>query len=168
MKPVFCLLALALIAPSVVMAQPADWCWDQDDIRAYYQDGLITVIHNATVYNCCPDSFTFQVEQEGAVIRVWEHENLTEACLCLCCYNLSVSLGAPAPGDYTIEFSWSDYETYSWPVVTLPIHVPEGTPPARIDIVETYASPCLETQDVPEPDPDSAESTWGGIKRLFE
>jgi len=162
------LVVLVLFVPSVSFAQ-LTWCLDLDEIRASVQDGAILITHQVAEYNCCPDSFTYEVAQEGGILRVTERENLTLPCYCFCCYDLGVMIHGMAPGDYEIHFSWYDYEYWIWRTELRTVTIPEDLPPGPRPILETFASACLDAQSVPEPgDPDEPPAgTWGRIKSLF-
>ncbi len=164
------LLLTAGLFPSPSSAQGWEWCVDADAFDAFVEDGGIRITHDSALYNCCIEAFVHDVEQEGNVIRVWERELISEPCDCLCCYDLSATVGGVAPGDYWIVYGWRDSEVGEWRFWEQPITVPEGGEPGRADIVESYASDCLNQQSVPEPEEsgDQASPTWGRIKSLFE
>ena len=69
------LLALTTLAPAAV-GQTYLWCEDADLIYAVVDGSTITVVHNATIYNCCPDSFVYTVDQWPNVIYIEEIEVL--------------------------------------------------------------------------------------------
>lgn len=159
---------LVLAIPTVCFAQSA--CENPDSVRAFVEEGNVVVVHENAVYNCCPDEFRYEVEEEEETIRIWEYEVLTTPCDCICCYLLGVTVGDVAPGDHWVEFWWLD-ENAEWTMRTIPVHVREGPPAERADIVSTYSSGCLSNpQNVPEagePD-DETPGTWGRIKALFD
>lgn len=162
------LLVLAAFVPSISYAQYT-WCEGADDVHATIADHAILLLHQAAEYNCCPDSFTYSVSQQGDVLYVTEFEQVTIPCYCLCCYELGTTIRGVAPGDYEIHFAWYDVETWTWVTEILPITVPEDVLPAPHLVADAFASECLEGQSVPEPGApdDPPAETWGRIKTLF-
>ena len=69
------------------------------------------VLHANATYNCCPDDITVSLSVQGSLLRLTEEEILTMPCDCMCCYDVSVAVAGLAPGDYTVEYCWQDYET---------------------------------------------------------
>ena len=154
MKAAVTLLVLLSLGLSTLPASADDfyWCWDADYFTTSVSDGVITVTHHNTIYNCCPDYFEYSVDQQGNVINVFEHEVLSMPCWCYCCYDLPVEIGPVEPGEYTIDFAWEDYESGARHVIldvvveddfrqgseigrSVIVYPPEciGVPPAAID-----------------------------------
>jgi len=145
----------------------ADWCWDMDLVHAIVTGNTITVHHDATVYNCCPTDFVYDVTIEGSDIRVVEHEILEMPCSCLCCYNLSVDIENVPPGEYSLIFVWTDYEQggqREWPLHVVVHAAGEG---GELRVVPDRTFECIENQDVPEDIPEPPADTWSEIKKLF-
>jgi hypothetical protein len=163
-------IMLATVLAGPVTAQE-DWCWNADLIYATVVGGTITVMHDATVYNCCPEPFAYDVLQEGSTIGVWEHEILENPCFCLCCYNLGVELLDVAPGDYVVEFHWFDYEAGDWLMRPIEVVVPPADRDGVLAIGEILNSGCTGYSDVPEGDetpPADEPETWGAVKHIYQ
>ncbi len=103
-----CLILIAITDPAPCQM---GWCWGQDYFRTSVETGVVTIIHENALYNCCPDRFDYAIAQEGNQISVVETEVVSIPCACLCCYALPVAVGPLPPGQYQIDFSWHDYET---------------------------------------------------------
>jgi hypothetical protein len=103
-----CLLLFVLAPPGFAQM---GWCANLDYVTASAADGMITVTHMNALYNCCPDSFAYAIDQEGNLITVMETEILSTPCSCLCCYNLPLQIGPVSPGQYQTDFAWNDYES---------------------------------------------------------
>jgi hypothetical protein len=168
MKVAWMILVLAAALPSAADGQYL-WCENADQIYALVADSTITVHHVAAAYNCCPDGFEYAVTQQGNSIDLIETEVLSNPCLCLCCYNLSVEIEPVAPGAYTLAFHWDDYETGQWQVREIAVIVPGGDPGAVPAIAGVTTSECLHREDVNDPDqaPAPHPSTWGTIKSFY-
>ena len=139
-----CFLLSAVALPS--LGQEV-WCWDSDYFTTSVSDGIITVLHHNTVYNCCPDHFEYAIGQQGMLITVVETEVLGGiACPCLCCFDIPVQIGPVPPGQYRIEFSWHDYETGPRNAV-LNVLVPERGQQGRIARYDVIVDPppCQHT-----------------------
>ena len=149
-----------------------DWCWDDDQVYAEVAGGRVAVFHDATIYNCCPDPFEYEISVEGDFIRVREIEVLSNPCYCICCFNLAMTIEDVPAGDYTLEFTWFDYETDDWLARSLEISVPDEGQAAFPALGDTHSSGCIEPQSVPdEPNPGDQEEvspTWGRIKHFFD
>jgi hypothetical protein len=104
---ILCVLAFLVLGFAAPAPGAADWCLDgpHDIIYATVEDGTITVHHDASLYNCCPDSIIYDWTQEGARFTVVETE-VNPMCMCMCCFNLTTSMENVPPGAYEIEFLW--------------------------------------------------------------
>ncbi len=161
-------LVFGTLAIGACGAAAQEWCLDADDVYAVVDEGTITVYHDATLYNCCPEYFDFEVSQEEMVIRVRETEILEEPCDCLCCYNLAIAIEDVAPGDYLLAFMWFDYETAVWQEWLLEVTVPDEGQGGELVVGDVTNSGCVEAMDVPESgDPADHGDTWGRIKKLY-
>jgi hypothetical protein len=163
------LLALSLFALPALAQQ--DWCYDSDLVYARVEESTVVLIHEGAFYNCCPETFDFEISVEEQLIRVTEIEILENPCFCLCCYNLALEIEDVAPGDYTIEFTWFDYESNGWVIEVLEVSVGDFGQPGEIVVGNVQASDCIAAASVPEEeqeeeaaDPDS----WGAIKNEFQ
>ncbi|MCK4414801.1 MAG: hypothetical protein KAY32_14800 [Candidatus Eisenbacteria sp.] len=169
----FILVTALTAAAAPAHAQDFDlWCWEADEVHARVEGATIAVFHDATVYNCCPDPFEYEIVLEENVIRVREVEVLSNPCYCICCFDLAVTIEDVPPGDYTLEFTWYDYEERDWLVRLLDVSVPDAGQADLPAVGETYSSGCIEAQSVPDsagPNEDDQRSpTWGRIKSLFD
>ena len=83
----------------------------EDQILLTAEPRRLHVLHRNAAYNCCPDDIVISLSVEGMTLRLREQEVLTTACHCLCCYEVEATVDALAPGVYTVEFCWYDYDT---------------------------------------------------------
>ena len=84
---------------------------DNDDVQSvsecvYFEyDGvsLLHIIHENTVFNCCPLQFEASVELSGMEIIVTESEVLIEGgCMCICLFDFDYYVQNIPPGVYTL------------------------------------------------------------------
>ena len=142
------------------------WCWETDRVYALVYGSTIVIHHDATVYNCCPDSFVYEIAQVGDTFEVDEIEVLTMPCACLCCFDLSTSIEGVAPGEHVIIFGWNDYETSQWQERVLHVTVPDVGQKGPVGPGASYSSGCIyEPTSAEEPMPENDK--WGSIKALF-
>ena len=85
-------------------------CGD-DEIELVVEDGALHVLHQNATYNCCCDDIVIVLTVEGDVLHLTEVEIVPDPCYCICCYNVQATIVDLAPGTYTVEFCWYDYET---------------------------------------------------------
>jgi hypothetical protein len=84
----------------------------EDQLEFAVEGTTLNVVHRNATYNCCPDDIAITLSVEGAVVDITEEEDLTTGgCFCLCCYNVEATAVDLAPGAYTAQFCWDDYET---------------------------------------------------------
>ncbi|MCK4411902.1 MAG: hypothetical protein KAY32_00025 [Candidatus Eisenbacteria sp.] len=162
------LVLLAFASPTP--AQEYLWCFNADDVWAEVSGTTVVIHHDATVYNCCPDPFEYQVHLEGGVISVREIEVLSTPCDCLCCFRLSAEIENVPPGEYTLEFCWYDYEVWDWVVLVLEVVVPESRAEGDLAIGTIRSSGCIDAASVPDPGIPPEEvftETWASIKALY-
>ena len=86
-------------------------CPDDDEIEFTVEGTTLQVLHSNATYNCCPDDIAVSLSVEGTILRLTEEEILTDPCYCTCCYEVEATVVDLAPGEYTVEFCWYDYET---------------------------------------------------------
>ena len=89
---------------------PREEC-GEDQIEFSAEPGLLHVLHQNALYNCCPDDIVISVTPNGNVLRLTEEELLTNPCYCVCCYDVEATVVDIGPGTYTVEFCWFDYDT---------------------------------------------------------
>jgi len=144
---VICVLALAT---GIAVAQDYPWCASLDDITAAAAGGDLILQHRNATYNCCPDSFTFEVTVAGDSLVVTEHENLTMPCDCLCCYDLTATVAGLSPGEWPIIYRWFDDGIWDWREWRLSAVIEETSAAAKSIIVRSDASGCLGPSGIPQ------------------
>jgi hypothetical protein len=140
-----CLFLIAITNPAPCQM---GWCWGQDYFRTSVETGVVTIIHESALYNCCPDSIVYAIAQDANQISVVETEVVSIPCACLCCYSLPVAVGPLPAGQYQIDFSWHD-ETgarHAYLDVTVPEWGGRGTAPHLRASVDH--PPCQQTPPV--------------------
>jgi len=156
-----------LVAGGLAIGASSAGAWpgcDFDEVTAAVQGDALVVTHRHAVYNCCMDSTTYAVTQGPGTILIEETEAVTIPCLCLCCFDLSVEVGGLAPGEYTLVFTWYDYDTGQPEQWTTQITVsgPGGGP----FVAGVTNSGCLDPNDPSSPGVESG--SWGRVKTLYE
>jgi hypothetical protein len=155
----------------LIFAFPAwaqvEWC--DDYLYSSVQQGALTLFHNGSEYNCCPERFDYEVDVHGGQITVTETEILEMPCDCICCYDLSVKIEDLVPGAYTVVFRWYDYGDYQWEEWLLEVIVPDEGQTGDPQVTDLWRSDCYwEPTAVPEDDPPLHEvGSWGAIKALY-
>jgi len=86
-------------------------CPEDDEIQLTVQENTLHILHANATYNCCPDDIVISLTVEGNVLHLIEEEILTDPCWCICCYEVEGTVVDLAPGEYTVEFCWYDYDT---------------------------------------------------------
>lgn len=86
------------------------WC-GEDEFELTVEGHTLYVVHQNATYNCCPDDIVVSLTVEGNLLRLTEEELLTVPCDCLCCYDVETTVVNLAPGTYTVEYCWYDYES---------------------------------------------------------
>ncbi len=158
-----CLLSLALGAPALAQ----DIC--DDSFRTEVEGGTLTVQHLGALYNCCPEPFAYDVNQEDNVITIRETEVLVNPCYCVCCFNLAVVVADVPPGGWTVVFQWYDYETQLWREMELPIVVPDAGQSGILHVASAQNSGCLGLSAVPDPEQQAPwrQASWGALKSTY-
>ncbi|MBN2448654.1 MAG: hypothetical protein JXO22_18150, partial [Phycisphaerae bacterium] len=87
------------------------WECGDDEFSFTVADGVLHSLHANAYYNCCPDGFPVTMSLAGDLLQLIEVEILVEPCWCLCCYDIEATVVGLAPGTYTVEYYWFDYET---------------------------------------------------------
>jgi hypothetical protein len=156
--PVMLLIA-TIVAPAV--ADEYLWCIDEDVVSAEVDPvtAVITIFHDAALYNCCPDPISYDVQFGAMTFFVVEQVAADPPCDCDCCYDLAARIIGASPGDWFITFSWLNLETGVW----LQWHGGVVVPNVGQELsgeVEIVNSGCLSSIDV-------AQSTWGALKSLY-
>lgn len=72
--------------------------------------GRYILFEDMMVANCCPEELWLEMEVSGNLITIYEHEELGEyACLCICDFPVTATLGPFEPGIYTLEVYQDEY-----------------------------------------------------------
>ena len=100
-------------------------CGD-DEIELVVDGNTLHVLHRNATYNCCPDDIVISFTVEDNLLILTEEEILSNPCWCICCYNVEATVVDLAPGTYTVEFCWFDYETFELTCYAEDIVVPGG------------------------------------------
>jgi hypothetical protein len=87
-------------------------CPDPDAFILTVEGSTLHVLHESATYNCCLDEITITLSMEGDILKLTEEEIVTLGCWCICCYEAEATIVDLAPGIYTVEFYWFDYETW--------------------------------------------------------
>lgn len=156
----------AVLACSI--CAPAAFAWpgcEEDLLHAEVSGSSVTVFHDDAAYNCCPDGFDYSVDVQGTEVYVVETEILTEPCLCLCCYDLSVEIENLAPGEYSLHFTWYDYDTVRWETWSDTVLIPDVGQGGAAYIGESTNSGCIDANAGPEPGVQC--SAWGKVKAVY-
>ena len=87
------------------------YCSD-DWIGRSVQGSTLQITHYNATYNCCPDDIRVRLVVSGNLLRLIENEIIFGMpCPCLCCYDVTTTVGDLLPGAYKVEYCWDDYET---------------------------------------------------------
>ena len=69
----------------------------------YLGDGTVSFTHSNAVYNCCLDRIDLSLTSSGNTLRVIEQEVVTNACRCVCSYEVQGEITDLEAGTYTVE-----------------------------------------------------------------
>jgi len=97
-----------------------------DEIELTVEGNTLHVLHRNATYNCCSDDIVISLSAEEDLLMLTEDEIVPDPCYCLCCYNVEATVVDLAPGTYTVEFCWYDYETYQLTCYWEDIVIPRG------------------------------------------
>jgi hypothetical protein len=86
-------------------------CENDDGFELVVEGDRLTITHRDATYNCCPEDIEVSLEVDEWLLVLTETEVLVEPCFCVCCYEVDSTVGGLAPGEYTVEYTWWDYET---------------------------------------------------------
>lgn len=86
-------------------------CPDEDAFELTVVGDRLSVSHLNATYNCCPEDIVVELTVGEWLILLTEREILETPCDCMCCYEVSCTVGGLAPGAHTVEYRWFDYET---------------------------------------------------------
>ena len=86
--------------------------------------GTLRVLHLNAAYNCCLDDIVISLTIEPGILRLTEEEILTDPCYCICCYDVEATVVDLAPGEYTVELCWWDYDSWDEECYTDTVVIP--------------------------------------------
>ena len=86
-------------------------CAGDDAFELVVEGDRLTVTHLDATYNCCPDDIEVSLAVDEWLLVLTETEILVTPCDCMCCYEVESTVESLAPGEYTVEYNWFDYET---------------------------------------------------------
>jgi hypothetical protein len=86
-------------------------CEEDDRFSLAVTGDRLHIAHFDATYNCCPDDIAVTLEVDGCLLMLTEEEILVLPCFCVCCYEVDSVVEGLAPGEYTVEYRWYDYET---------------------------------------------------------
>lgn len=87
------------------------WPCEEDDVVVFTPtSGALHAAHMNITYNCCLDDIVVSMTVVDDFISLTEEEVLTNPCYCICCYDFEATVAGLAPGTYTVEYCWYDYE----------------------------------------------------------
>ncbi len=143
------------------------WCFEADEVRVEVDPAtsVVTILHEAALYNCCPEPIYYDVEFGDATLLVVEHALIEAPCDCDCCFELGVEITDAPPGPWQVLFRWFDLETGGWVDWHGEIVVPDvgqGSDPGEVALLN---SGCLDTSGVPAHSTDSL--TWSAVKTCY-
>ena len=78
------------------------------------EGSTVDIVHRNATYWCSHQEgggIVVSLTVEGTLLQLIEEEVLPEPTDCLCCYDVESTIVDLAPGEYTIEYCWDDYET---------------------------------------------------------
>ena len=84
------------------------------------------MLHQNAAYNCCLDEIAVSASLEGNLLRLTEEEIVPNPCYCICCFNVEATVVDLAPGTYTVEFCWYDFDTHQIQCYMEEIVIPGG------------------------------------------
>ncbi|UCG15576.1 MAG: hypothetical protein JSV19_09805 [Phycisphaerales bacterium] len=86
-------------------------CPGDDEIELTVQPNTLHVVHRNATYNCCASDIVISLSVQGNLLTLTEEEILVVGCFCVCCYDVEATVVNLAPGTYTVEFCWEDFQT---------------------------------------------------------
>jgi len=161
------LLCLCVLLCTALPAAAWDylWCFEADEVRVEVDPATarVTVIHDAALYNCCPDPIHYDVAFGDATLMVVEHTLIDAPCDCDCCWELGVEIPDAPPGPWQVWFRWFDLESFGWIDWFGEIEVPDvdqGYEPGEVAILN---SGCLDTSGVSP----GEHLSWSTVKSCY-
>jgi len=78
-----------------------------DSVFAEVIQDTVIIYHTGAFYNCCA-VIKDSLAQEDSIINIIEGETFPDGpCYCMCCFDLSLTIGGLQPGDYLFKV-WSE------------------------------------------------------------
>jgi len=143
------ILILVVAVCLLMIARPAEgeypWCSSRDRITAEDVGGDLVLLHELATYNCCPDSFTYELTVDEYTLQVTELEQLTMPCDCLCCYHLGTTVTGLAPGEWTVVYRWLDDRDFGWREEILTVRLEGAAQAGPALAVRFEATDCLDS-----------------------
>ena len=80
------------------------WCCNKDAVRVEVDPAtsVVRIIHEAALYNCCPEPILYDVELGDATLMVTERTLEESPCDCDCCFELGVKIADVPPGPWQV------------------------------------------------------------------
>ena len=160
MRPLLLSAALLCLA-TAAYAQGYPWCTSMDEVSVEVDASNITFHHDKATYNCCPDSFEYEVTVSNGTLYVVEHEVLTNPCACLCCYGLSTTVENLPPGSLHVVFRWLDDDPGGWRDWPLDVTIGDSGQAGQIAEGPSYHSDCVN-------EVSTQSLQWGVLKSWYE
>lgn len=102
---------------------------EQTDVNKWnlqYKDGLLTIVWQNFVANCCPNGFTTWIEMADNSNIVFYAKGNDNLCYCMCNYDVTSSYENVKPGHYTISFCNAEYSDMVTEIFKAEIDITEG------------------------------------------
>jgi hypothetical protein len=85
-------------------------CEGDDAFEFVVEGDRLSITHLLATYNCCPEDIEVSLAVDEWLLILTEQEILAVPCFCICCYEVESTVEGLAPGEYTVEYWWFDYE----------------------------------------------------------
>lgn len=159
-------LVIVCLSP-IAQAQEYLWCYEADAVAFSFnpESNLLTIDHQAAMYNCCPEPVSYLVEEAPGLITVTEIVGEEAPCDCICCFNYKAEVTGFSPGFWTVRFTWRNEEDFQWMTEEYQLVIPGQSDPVGPFLFNKELSNCLEASAVPE-DPEPV-SRWGAVKSWY-
>jgi len=76
---------------------------EEDGLEFHYDNGVLTVVHTYTIYNCCIEKIAVTMEISDYVIDMFEEEIVPDPCFCLCPFDVTTRIWGLEPGNYLVN-----------------------------------------------------------------
>jgi hypothetical protein len=126
-------------------------CAADDEIELSVEGQTLWTIHTDATYNCCANDIVISFSLEGDLITLTEEELVLAPCDCMCCYEVQTTVSDLAPGTYTVEYVWLDYEWGGPRCHTEEVVIPPGDKMLPGPGAPVVHRPPLSADAVPRP-----------------